>query len=221
MMRAGAPDARARGLRAPRALLIRFCRWVLHVPLLIILLLSPFSGAQAAPGSGDPGGNASRSGWLTVTWGDGEPGSGSTSLMVSLVDESGESTVLEIEPRSLGQALGLNRRRVVAAGRWADAPGLAKQVLRVSSLQLDEASGALSAPAEASASVLSGPQPWVNVLCKFSDVSAEPKSLSYFDGLLGEAEDTPVAERYEVNAVATGSVSEIVITDAGWYPVKN
>ena len=138
MMRAGAPVARARGLRAPRSLLIRLCRWALHVPLLFVLLLSPFSGAQAAPGSGDPEDSASRSGWLTVTWGDGEPGSGSTSLMVSLVDESGEATILEIEPRSLGQALGLNRRRVVASGNWADSPGLAKQVLRVSSLQLDE-----------------------------------------------------------------------------------
>lgn len=128
-MRAGAPVELARGLRAPRRLVIRLCRWALHAPLLFILLLSPISGAQAAPGSADPGGNASRSGWLTVTWGDGEPGSGSTSLMVALVDEVGESTLLEIEPRLLGQVYRLNRRRVVAEGKWAEAPGLAGQVL--------------------------------------------------------------------------------------------
>jgi hypothetical protein len=146
-MRAGGPVAVARSLRASRSSLTRAGRWALHVPLLIILLLSPSSGAQAAPGSGDPGGSASRSGWLTVTWGDGGPGSGSTAFLVMLVDEVGESTVLEIEPRSLGQALGLNRMRVVASGKWADALRLAKQVLRVSSLQLDEMSGALSAAA--------------------------------------------------------------------------
>jgi len=214
MMHTGVPVSRVRGWRAPRSLLIRLCRWALHVPLLLVLLLSPFSSAQAAPGSGDPGENASRSGWLMVTWGDGAPGSGSTSLVVSLVDEGGETTVLEIELRSLGQALGLNRRRVVASGNWADAPGLAKQVLRVSSLQLDETSGALSAPAEASAAALSGSQPWVNVLCKFSDVSSEPKALSYFDGQLGEA--APGLGHYwrevsydNINIVGSGST--------GWY----
>jgi len=27
---------------------------------------------------------------------------------------------------------------------------------------------------------VSGPQPWISILCKFSDISAEPKALSYF-----------------------------------------
>jgi probable phosphoglycerate mutase len=35
--------------------------------------------------------------------------------------------------------------------------------------------------------------------------------------LLGRAESTPITERYEKHQVPTGSVSEIVITDAGWY----
>jgi probable phosphoglycerate mutase len=38
--------------------------------------------------------------------------------------------------------------------------------------------------------------------------------------LLGRAEDTPMCERYELHDVPTGSVSEIVITDAGWYLLK-
>jgi len=36
-------------------------------------------------------------------------------------------------------------------------------------------------------------------------------------GLLGQADNTPITERYEINAVPTGSVSEIVITDVEWY----
>jgi broad specificity phosphatase PhoE len=36
-------------------------------------------------------------------------------------------------------------------------------------------------------------------------------------GLLGQADNTPITERYEKNAVPTGSVSEIVITNVGWY----
>ena len=35
-------------------------------------------------------------------------------------------------------------------------------------------------------------------------------------GLLGQASHTPIPERYLGHAVPTGSVSEIVITDAGW-----
>jgi len=213
MMRAGTPVALARGLRSPRSRVTNYCRWAIHVPLLFVLLLSPVS-AQAALGSGDPGDNASRSGWLTVTWGDGQPGSGSTALLVALVDEGGESTVLEIEPQSLGRAYGLNRRRVVAVGNWAEAPGLAGQVLRVSSLQLDETSGALSASTEASASALSGPQPWVNVLCKFSDVSAEPKPASYFDGLLGEA--APGLGHYW-REVSYDQVNILGSASYGWY----
>jgi len=38
--------------------------------------------------------------------------------------------------------------------------------------------------------------------------------------LLGQAEGTPMCERYELHDVPTGSVSEIVITDAGWYLLK-
>ena len=38
--------------------------------------------------------------------------------------------------------------------------------------------------------------------------------------LLGRAEDTPMCERYELHDVPTGSVSEIVITEVGWYLLK-
>jgi broad specificity phosphatase PhoE len=36
-------------------------------------------------------------------------------------------------------------------------------------------------------------------------------------GLLGHADDTSITECYELHNVPTGSVSEIVITDVGWY----
>ena len=39
--------------------------------------------------------------------------------------------------------------------------------------------------------------------------------------LLGRAEDTPMCERYELHDVPTGSVSEIVITNVGWYLLKH
>jgi len=38
--------------------------------------------------------------------------------------------------------------------------------------------------------------------------------------LLGQAENTPVSKRHELHDVATGSVSEIIITDSGWYLLR-
>lgn len=35
--------------------------------------------------------------------------------------------------------------------------------------------------------------------------------------LLGQAENTPISKRHELHDVAPGSVSEIIITDSGWY----
>lgn len=35
--------------------------------------------------------------------------------------------------------------------------------------------------------------------------------------LLGQAENTSIPKRHELHDVATGSVSEIIITDSGWY----
>ena len=35
--------------------------------------------------------------------------------------------------------------------------------------------------------------------------------------LVGEAENTPTSKRHELHDFATGSVSEIIITDSGWY----
>jgi len=212
-MRAGALVELPCGPRAAHELLIRLCRWALHVLLLFVLLFSPIPGAQAAPGSGDPGGGASRTGWLTLTWGDGAQGSGTTALELSIVDESGEPTSLEIESDLLGKAYGLNRRRVVATGQWIESPGQAKR-LQVSSLDLDETSGAPSGPTSASVTALSGSQPWVNLLCKFSDISTEPKALSYFDGLLGEAE--PGLGHYW-REVSYDQVNILGSDSFGWY----
>lgn len=38
--------------------------------------------------------------------------------------------------------------------------------------------------------------------------------------LLGQAENTPISKRPELHDVATGSVSEIIITDSGWYLIS-
>jgi M6 family metalloprotease-like protein len=189
-------------------------RWMLHISILIFLLFSPFFGVETAAGPGSLRNQVSRAGRLTLTWGDGKPGSGVNSLLATLVDDAGDTTVLDINPQSLGNIYSLNRRRVVAMGRWEETPGLAKQVLRVSALQRDEKNEPLDTLSDTSATALSGPQPWVNVLCKFPDVLDEPKNLNYFNGLLSE--EKPGLGHYWREA-SYDQVNILGSTSYGWY----
>jgi M6 family metalloprotease-like protein len=214
MKRNGTPIDLAYPMRWIHSFWAAIRRWILHISILIFLLFSPFFGVETAAGPADLRSQLSRAGRLTLTWGDGKPGSGLTSLLATLVDEAGEATLLEIEPQSFGNIYGMNRRRVVAMGRWEEVPGLEKQVLRVSSLQMDEKSEPMSSLADVSASAVSGPQPWVNVLCKFADVSTEPQSLSYFNGLLGE--EAPGLGHYWREA-SYDQINILGSTSYGWY----
>ncbi len=38
-------------------------------------------------------------------------------------------------------------------------------------------------PATKATKAVTGAQPWISILCKFSDVSTEPRNLSYFQGM--------------------------------------
>jgi M6 family metalloprotease-like protein len=214
MKRNGAPIDLAYPMRWIHSFWAAIRRWILHISILIFLLFSPFFGVETAAGPAGLRSQVSRAGRLTLTWGDGKPGSGRTSLLATLVDEASEATVLEIEPQSFGNIYGMNRRRVVAMGRWEEVPGLEKQVLQVSSLQMDEKSYPLASLSDASASALSGPQPWVNVLCKFADVAAEPQSLSYFNGLLGE--EAPGLGHYWREA-SYDQINILGSDSFGWY----
>ncbi len=203
---------------------------------LFVICATPLLNASAAPALGvppassraagslplaaeaaTPGGKVSRSGWLTVTWGDGPPGSGLSSTALALVADNGDITPIfmdEAVARPHGGVAALNRLRVTLVGHWANPQAPEASPLNVESVQLDSPASALSGPSSAAAAAITGSQPWVNLLCKFADVSTEPKPLSYFDGLLGETK--PGLGHYwreasydTVNILGSGSV--------GWY----
>jgi M6 family metalloprotease-like protein len=177
--------------------------------------LTPILEVYAAPRNA-PGG-VTRTGWLTLTWGDGQPGTGLASNLLELVADDGQVTPLLLEEalaRPLGGLVALNRRRLSLTGQWASAQGLAAQALQVETVQLEPGPAALGLPAAAGPSALTGSQPWINILCKFSDYPAEPKPLSYFDGLVGGTQ--PGLDHYwreasydNINLVGSGSV--------GWF----
>ena len=201
--------------------------------LLVITLLLPLGGQpMAAQGlqqppdnlpaaTGQSGQQVSLSGWFTIIWGDPNPGSGGEPIEIyMLMDDTGQSTQLLLNEdlaRPLGGILALNRQRVVVVGEWrsTSAQIAGARVLRVTSIQLG--SGAKAPTAATDVSVI-GPQPFVTILCKFSDVAAESKPRSYFQELLGST--YPELDHYwrelsynTINIVGSGAV--------GWYTLPH
>ena len=86
-------------------------------------------------------------------------------------------TRLQIDPallESLGGSLALNGQRVQVQGTW-----LADDSLQVESLE-NEVSFQSAAPAKPD---VTGSQPWITLLCKFSDIITETRSVSFFTGM--------------------------------------
>ena len=163
--------------------------------LLVIALLLPLGGQPTAAqrsqpldnfpaATGQSGQQAALSGWFTIIWGDPKPGSGGEAIEIyMLTDDTGQSTQLLLNEelaRPLGGILALNRKRVIIEGKW-----VRPTVLETQSVQFDVKS---NAPAtHSTVQSVSGPQPWISILCKFADVADEPKSLSYFQGMYNSA----------------------------------
>ena len=151
------------------------------------LVLVESSPSDQQPAYAQVAERGSVEGVLTVLWGDPGPGvSEDARIIYTLVDDAGRSIDLQLDPGLLGPLGGLtgvNRRRVQVTGEWVSSPAADEPApaLRVSSLEVDGASGEdLTAPA------VLGSQPWVNVLCRFGDMTAvTPKPQSYYDGLMG------------------------------------
>jgi hypothetical protein len=108
-------------------------------------------------------------------WGDGSPGSDLTHTAYYLSTRQNNMIELTIDEEfltSLGGSTTLNRKNVIVQGIWLEAGSK----LQVERLTLSE--GNTQEPEG-----IYGPQPWVSILCKFSDYEDEPKNLAYFEGM--------------------------------------
>jgi hypothetical protein len=150
-------------------------RWALIIAGLLAL-----SSAGAAPSVAQ---DASVSGWFLIWWGDGPPGTGALAPRYHIADGTRliPVTVDDSLTRPLGGALRLYRKRVrvtLAAARFPGAPA------RVTAIGPE--SGAARAPL--AAEPISGPQPWVTIMCRFADApSVTPRDAAYVNGLWGAA----------------------------------
>ncbi len=116
-------------------------------------------------------------GILTILWGDRQDG---TSLQEYWLQPPGQAAVrLDLPdpiPSGWPDLLQLNGKEVQIGGNWMTTSQQAVSTIQVSSLQSAGPDAPLSP-------TLSGSQPWVTVLCKFSDVATEPKTPAYFAGM--------------------------------------
>ncbi len=146
-----------------------------------------FAGSARAGDAASAEQTATLTGWLTVIWGDGEPGSDYSTMEYWLNQDSGEVTVLLIDDKLISKAGGLlaiNGKRVTVSGplRLA-AAGAGPTTLQVESLTLLETDMSPAGLAGGQSTATIGNQRWISILCKFSDVPAEPNPLSYFQNM--------------------------------------
>ncbi len=170
---------------------------------------SPRSGAALEQANGQD-----LSGTFEVLWGDPPPGSNrAAQTSYWLRDKQGNAYRLQLDPLAdPGRWLPLNGQVVALKARPVGPlvparEGAADPVLRV------DAVTALS-PQTPTAPALTGSQPWVSVLCQFSDVAAQPKDLTYFLNMFAGA--APSLDHYwrelsydKINMTGSGAF--------GWY----
>jgi len=157
-------------------------------------------------------------GVLSLIWGDGSPDAPqSIGPIPVMIDDSGRSVEILLDDEQVaphGGLLALNGRRVVVHGSWASQPATASSgiVLAVTSITIPDA----AAPNAIAA--VTGSQPWVSIMCKFADVSAEPKNLAYFLNMYSST--YPGLDHYwralsydKINVVGSGA--------HGWYTLPN
>jgi len=170
-------------------LIKRFFTPTTFILMILLLALVPLSPVQAQDTNLIQGITAELTGWLAVVWGDPQEDQGGEDILkFTLAEPRGRSIDLMLEPEQIeaaGGLLAINRQFISVRGTWTSVqgsedimPALQVEELRV----LQSPNGPIPGAAPKS---VSGPQPWISILCKFSDVPTEPKVTSYFQGMYG------------------------------------
>lgn len=177
--------------------------------VLLVGVMQPLQTAQAS--ATGQAADTSLSGWFTVIWGDSKQGDPAPTNF-RLDSANGSSTLLQISNElaaPYGGVLALNGKYITVSGaRTASAAGQT-QAFQVTSLSVPQTRAATEAPL-----AVSGSQPWVTVMCKFSDISAEPKTLSYFQNMFSSTK--PGLDHYW-REVSYNTVNILGSSAVGWY----
>ena len=185
---------------------------IYSLPITVLAFILAFSSWQPVVAqSGQP---QSISGWFTILWGDSRSGSPMTAYV--LTDDSGGTTPLEMDDAvaaPVGGVLSLDRRRVSVSGVGGfSAAGQA--AFKVDSVTLEDSVGTQDVGVQA----VTGSQPFISILCKFSNVSATPKSLTYFKNMYGST--YPGLDHYW-REVSYNTINIVGSNAVGWYTLPH
>ena len=111
-------------------------------------------------------------GIFITLWGDGSESAGEEKIAYYLSTNQNGTIQLIIDDElltSMGGPVTHNRQEMLVTGVWLNEG----KTLQVQSMTLAEGK-------PVSPQGIFGPQPWVSILCKFSDIPAEPNDLEYF-----------------------------------------
>ncbi len=165
------------------------------------------------------------SGSLQVLWGDPMPDFGLAGHhRIMLAADGGELVELEISAALVGQAYRWQGRRVTAVVERSDDASPP----RVRSLRAQgpaagtpaagtPAAGAPAGGARKRGGVL-GSQPWVSILCKFSNIAAEPEDLAFFQGMYANA---PGGLDHYWREVSYDAIDVVGSTAVDWVTLPN
>ncbi|MEI6043269.1 MAG: fibronectin type III domain-containing protein [Chloroflexota bacterium] len=170
--------------------------------------------------SGNSAGTTTLTGNLTMLWGDPAPSSNKASVTLYYLQEDNGQTHRLILPEALtapyGGILALTQKRVtLVVGNAITAPTAetlqAGPALTVQSIQPDTTKNARSGVQ----TYFGGNRPFINLLCKFADVPAEPKPPTYFNGLVSNT--YPGLGDYWRNVSYNNINIESSTTTTRWY----
>ncbi len=174
------------------------------IALLIAGLL--FSIAPAA----EAGEIEKRVGWLSILWGDPPAESGLGYVQrAELAGDAGGVFELEISGELARGAHRWQGKRVEATLERRSPEG----PLRVRSLRVVAPNGGT-----ATRGTISGSQPWVSILCKFSDISTEPENLAFFQGMYA---NSPGGLDHYWREVSYDAIDVVGSTAVDWVTLPN
>jgi M6 family metalloprotease-like protein len=183
-----------------------------------VVFVTALMSSISQPVSAQDPGPAEMGGWFNILWADAPDGSAPPPLYVFTDDNEQKSILLMDEALAapLGGVLALDRRRITIRGTQQEASALTGGVsaILVESIALGEADLSATADSEIQSQAVTGSQAFVTIACKFSDVGATPKSVSYFQGMYSSSH--PGLDYYW-RQVSYDNINIVGSAAYGWY----
>ncbi len=186
---------------------IKKLHWVVFAIILLVfsILSRNIMTTQAAENE------VSYTGWLSIIWGDSQDGLSTEALYIlqPTVGEDIRLTLKENAGISSGSMLSLNHQQVSVQGTAALSAQGKTDTLEITSItQVGIDANDLQAEA------VTGARSFVSIMCKFSDYSTEPNSLSFFQNMYSS--QYPGLDHYW-REVSYNMMNVSGSTAAGWF----